>query len=1205
MNNQRAAAVSVLLLLAAMLTANGQSITGRISGVVTDPTGAVVPEAPVQLTYELTQQARSFRTGQNGSFTFTNLLPGTYSLSITLPGFSAYGQKNINVGAQENVDLHEIRLTIGEVTTTIEVQAEAARVATDSSDRSVLVGANTINNLPMRGRDYLGLMNTMPGVQATSTNDRPGWNASAAAFNGGNSGQMLITLDGIANQNSGYSASNTAGYISPSPDAINEVKVVVTNFNAEYGQRSGGQYNVSIKSGSANFHGTAYYVWRHEQFNANEWFNNKKSLAKPIYRFQNPGGTIGGPVLIPGTSFNKSRTKLFFFFSYDYLHSTVTRGPYSYNMPTLLERTGDFSQTVTSTGVPIAIHDPTTGVQYTGNKIPDSQITPAGRAIMKLFPTPFTTDPTGQRQYNAQYQWTGDKPHSDKILRLDYYLGSKTTSFMRLIQDYENENGVGALLGAPTSARWGQFRSQFPAHSAGAVLTVIRAFRPNLVNEFTFGVNSENNYTSPMDSVEFTAFNTLPNLKDPATGQVVSLPHIFNGNYMNLIPNINFGTLNAQSAGQSVTNPPGFAWDSRWPHGGKDTIYNVLDNVSWVKARHSIKVGFYFEWCSRPVSVYSTYNTAGTYYFGTDGANPNDTGYAYSNLLTGAVQSYGEDNIKQINHARYNQVEWFAQDSWKVARRLTIDVGMRFQIIQPAYSAGATLGLFDPKAYDPSKSGQLLFPAVVQGKNVSMNPKTAATYLYARRGFFDPASYPANGLPYSGIVQYDSKFFKTPPVLLSPRFGFALDVFGDGKTALRGGFGVFYDRPYGVDVIGATGSGIGPMAAPPNFLAPTFYNTTISGLQTAQAWYGAQRMMGGARDYPNPTLYSWSFGIQRNLGGGIILDVAYVGNTSLYGFRTSTNDANAIAPLTTWTPTGGPNGTPNPAYFDPTSKGGTGAFYVADLIRAMIGYQGYSTINTYTSEGRTNYNALQVQLNRQFGKTVQFSANYTWAKALQYTRQQWVPDEKNVNSTRPHAVNASFGWSVPGGSRLWTNFLTKGALDGWRLNGQVALFTGTAMTINCSAQSAPIGWPNGTPTGGVPMRCWMVDPTMAGLWLPAGAAPPSTAETGLWYPFNASNFVLPPGSTLGYGNTPLTLTYGPGFENIDLALSKEFRVSEGKSFEFKAEAFNALNHFNPSNPNTSLTRNYATGANTNANFGVITTAQNTARRMALTLRFRF
>ena len=448
--------------------AYGQTVSGQISGSVADAAGSVIPGAAVQLTNDLTKQTRAFTTESNGAFVFTNLVGGDYSIHIAVTGFKSYDQKGINVSAQERVDLHEIRLQVGDVSSTIEVQGEVARVATDSSDRAILVNTTMIENTPMQGRDYLGILRALPGVQATDTNDKPAWNANGPSVNGasgaGMAGQMLITLDGIGSQNSGFSAGQTAAYMSPSIDAISEVKVLVSNYQAEYGARAGGQMNVTVKNGSNRFHGSAYWYWRHEMFNANLWFNNKTGVAKPRYRFQNPGLTFGGPLLIPGTKFNKSRTKLFFFFSEDFLHTTQTGAVSSYNLPTALERSGDYSQTLTTTGLLIPIKDPTNGQPFPGNKMPASQISPIGSAIMNLFPLPTTVDPTGRRQYNSQYQFNRDQPHEDRILRVDYNIGPRDTAFVRFIQDYESDRGVGALLGG--GGGWGQFRSSWSLQSA-------------------------------------------------------------------------------------------------------------------------------------------------------------------------------------------------------------------------------------------------------------------------------------------------------------------------------------------------------------------------------------------------------------------------------------------------------------------------------------------------------------------------------------------------------------------------------------------------------------------------------------------------------------------------------------------------------------------------------------------------------------------
>ena len=644
MKSIRSVAILLTALCVVSFSALAQSVTGQISGTVTDSADTVIAGARVQLTNDLTQQVRSITTETSGSFIFADLVPGNYSIHVIHPGFKAYVQHPISVSADEKVALHDIRLAVGDVATTVSVEAETAHVATDSSDRSILVNSTQIANTPVRGRDWIGVLETLPGVVDLNNHDVPGWNSGMPTVNGGQTGQVFITFDGVGSQDSGSTVNN--GYLAPSVDAIGEVKVLVSNYSAEYGSRGGGQLVVTVKNGTNQFHGSAFYFYRHESLNANEFFNNSASLQRPLYRYSNEGGTFGGPLLIPGTNFNKSRTKLFFFFSEDYLSFLTPGALNKFTMPTALERQGDYSQTDTTTVKLIPIKDPTTGKAFPNNIIPVSRISPLGFAMMNLFPMPFTTDPTGQHQYNAIYQFSRHDPHEDRILRLDYNVSSSTQAFVRLINDYQADRGIGATLNS--TGGWGQLPTDYGIQSAGAVLTVIHTFRPNLINEFTAGVNRAHQ-TVGVESQTELATNQLSALKGPG-GQGVSLPKIYPGNeyglMTNLIPNIRFTTLNPQSAGQGVTNPPAFTFDARFPFDGTDQLENITDTVSWIKGAHSVKTGFYFERVTRNVSVYSQYNVNGSYYFGSDTASPYDSGYAYSNLLLGSVQAYGEDNSK-------------------------------------------------------------------------------------------------------------------------------------------------------------------------------------------------------------------------------------------------------------------------------------------------------------------------------------------------------------------------------------------------------------------------------------------------------------------------------------------------------------------------------------------------------------------------------
>jgi hypothetical protein len=1214
----RACAAILFLLLAIAPAAYSQMMSGQITGRLADSAGAVVPGARIQLTNELTKQVRDFLTDSSGNFTFTNVPPGNYTIRVAHPGFKTYEQQDINVGAVEKVALPEIQLQVGDVSTSVEVKASAVRVATDSSDRGVDVNTRQIEDTVTKGRDFMMLMSTLPGVQDLNQTDSRGWGTGSPTLMGGQSGQKLLVLDGAASQDSG---NRDFGYIAPSVDAVAEVRVLVANFNAEYGARSGGQMNVMVKSGTNAFHGSGYYYIRNDAFNANDFFNNKTGVARPSYKYHNIGGTIGGPFIIPGTNFNKSHNRLFWFFSYDYLHNTNVTTANHYTMPTALERAGDFSQTVTTTGVLIPVKDPLTGSPFPGNIIPGTRIDRTGAAMMNLFPLPNAVDPTGQRQYNSEFINPYSQPRTDRILRVDYPVTSKATAYVRLLQDYTGNDGYGQILGALGDG-WRQFPHGYDIPSAGAVASMIYTFKPNLVLETMWGITRGHQINAPTDQNLYN--NSLLPLKD-AQGNTVPLARLFPGsNTLNLRPQINFGFpsgFSAQSAGQTIANAPQYGFDSRWPFDGTDQVQTVNSNLTWVKGAHNLKAGFYLERMARNVSVYSTYNTAGSYYFGSDTSSAVDTGYPFSNLLTGGFFGYGEDSLKQTNHARYTQIDWFLQDTWKVAPRFTVDVGMRFQYQGPLHTTGQRLGLFDKATYDVTKAGQPLYPALVNGQKVALNPITGATYPFVRQGTFDPASF--TNTPFSGVKDYIGNFWNAPPISLGPRVGFAWDVFGNGKTAIRGGFGIFYDRAATVDYIGALAVGRGPLAAPPNYLAPIVLNSSFSALANSTALLTPQDIQGGSPDHKLPTTYNWSIGIQREIRWGLVLDIAYVGNTYKHGFNSAPNgvELNPVAPFTTWTPQGGTN----QRFVDPTST--SGALYSTNLIRSMVGYKGIGQIPLFVNNGTTNYNSLQVQVNRRVGRSLTWSANYTWSKTLVYNRQQFTDDSLTrtdvgvpnggaggasaTGTNRPHAFNANFGWDV--WAPKTSNRVLRQMVEGWRFMGTAQIYSGSGISPYCGGFTGnPVGYPNGTPTGSVLFRCQMLNATQDALWLPSGTQPSavgSTADPRLWYPINPGNFALPKGfspfTTGIIGNMPGVLTYGPGLELFNLALQKEFKTTERQRLQFKVEATNALNHFNPANPNMNLNLNYNTGVNTNAAFGTVQAAQFQNRRAILSARYTF
>jgi hypothetical protein len=1283
----------LLPLLVFMPVANAQTSSATISGLVTDATGGAIVGADVQLTNDLTKQQNDFKTDRGGRYQF-QVAPGDYTLHVAQSGFKAYDQK-ITVGQAERFANPQIKLQVGDVTTSVEVQGEIAHVQTDSSDRTITVNQTQIQDTPSAGRNYLNILRSLPGTATTKTTDGRGGTGAAGgggapAVNGG-AGQLLVTINGIASQDSG--APGTGGYQAPSVDAIGEVQVMVSNYTAQYGARNGGQMNVVIKNGTSQFHGTGYYYYRHEEFNANEWFNNRNTrtvngipgqpTAKPLYRWQNPGGTIGGPLFIPG-HFNRDRNKLFFFYSDDELHHIGTNGPNHYTMPTALERRGDFSQTFTTGGVQIPIYNPLNNqVQYTNNQIPASQINPQGYAMLNLFPVPCggnacTTsnglDPTGGRAYNFTDSFKNSSPLTDRILRIDAPLGKSTSFYVSALQDYYATHGAGSLLQS-SGAGWGQFLSTYGVPNVNLAANLVHTFTPNLINEFTAGINRSFQIVDADDNSDCTAsidsigegealpypcsLRSNPNLKGP-DGQAVTFPDLFPGaNDQNLLPNINFttagGGFSRQIAPtQGVQSAPAFGVNTRWPFRGTDQITSVTDTVSWIKGTHTVKFGFYLEHDSRNVTIYNNFNIGGSAYFDPDRANPNDTNWAYSNALIGSMFAYGTDNKRQINHSRYTTYEGFIQDTWKVSRRLTLDYGLRIQSIGPVTDKGADLGFFDTATYNQDQVGQLLFPACTvavtssgcaKANLIAVNPATGKQYPFAQVGTFDPASYASGSYPWSGAKFYKSSFWNRD-LNLGPRIGFAYDVFGDGKMAVRGGFGMFYGRATSTDNIGASGAGTGPTEVAPLFLAPSYSYPTFASLSGATASYAPQTVYGGTPNILNPQTIQWSFGIQRDLGLGTIMDVSYLGWVTHHGFALSGYDLNGVAPYTTWRPTPGPDTNSCGQvlrYLDPTAKAPNasnctgGAGLNTNLIRALVGFDGWQAIHLGTNSGESNYNALQVQFNKRFGKRLQFGVNYTWSKNLSYSnneRDQWLDNELTYNVTsgnRPQVVNVNFGYKLQNGTSLLPsgarNYVTKLFLDGWNINGVMSFYDGQPWGVTCSASGAPVGYWFGTPTDTPNMRCAMNGSMFQAGGNSAVVASGSNTDPRLFMNLNVCNnakdlnnhvipctitspgLVLPDKNSFGLGNTPLTLLYGAGFENEDISVSKTITLgAESRTLEFRAEAFNILNHFNPSNPssgNSTVTYDFVKNTQTNANLGTITGAQNTARHMALSLRFRF
>ncbi len=1137
------------ILLALPLIAAAQGLTGSISGTVADQTGSAVPGAEITLTSVQTGFSRSVTSDANGSFVLTQLLPSTYRLAVTSKGFKRYEQTDIVLTATERVVLQRIDLQVGEMTQTIEVTAETARLQTQSAERSGLMTLEQTQNVPLKGRDYLGLVKLLPGVIDTANRNAPGWNnLGGITINGNRAGTINLTLDGISSLDTG---SMGGPYLAPSVDAVAEVKVLLTNYQAEYGRSSGGTINTVIKSGTREFHGGAYYFLRNEALNANEFFRNRDGLPRPLYRFNYPGYFIGGPV--PMGSFNKNRDKLFFFWSHEFLPRNYPTNLVRRTFPTQAQRNGDFSQTFDTNQRLIPIWDPLNNrVPFPGNIIPQNRIDRNGQALLNVFPLPNATDPTNN--FNALIQAPVDQPRQDKILRIDYNIGPRTQFYWRGINDYEAFKGdFGFVL---ASGSWGQLPINYQIRSAGMVSTLIHTFSPTLVNEFTFGVNRALQTVDPLNQAGLdrnVRSNVTPNL-----------PQFFpEANPSNLIPQANFG---------GVPNAGVLNVEQRYPFFGTNNIWNWSNNLSKIWKQHNFKVGLYVERTTRNAARGSAFN--GTFNFNRDVNNPFDTNFAYSNALLGSVQSYTEANAKLNGQARYLNVEWFAQDTWKITRRLTLDAGVRFYFIQPTWSEGQTLSAFDLATYDRTRQPQLIQPfRNAAGQRVGRDPVTGAELSPASIGQF------ADGVaPFQGMLQFNERLQNNPPIQVAPRVGFALDVFGNGKTAIRGGVGIFYDR-FNDDQI------LIHRELPPNVVTRTAVNTTIGELLRSPFRISPPGVTTIQRDFRPPTVYNWSFGIQQNIGFGTVLDVAYVGNVGRRLLQR--RSLNALNYGTRFLPSSRDTTTASSPLPD-------------NFLRPN---PGYADILYIEMAGTSNYHSLQTQVNKRFAKGFQFGVAWTWSKAmtivngnndavnpfLDYRMRQYG----RAAFDRTHNFVMNYLYDLPKASQLAKgNVIVKALFDNWQLSGVTTFTSGQPLGIGYSlVQAADLVGGSGA---GVDSRVNVLrNPIL-----------PKSERTELRH-FDTNAFAPPTREEFGIGNAPKDVLRGPGLNVFDVTFIKNipFGNTDQRRLQLRFEFYNFFNHTSFQGVDTTA-RFDAQGRQVSGTFGQYTSTLD-ARRVVLGAKFYF
>ena len=1137
------------------------TVTGTIAGTVLDPSGKAVAGAKITVTSQATGTPRTASANESGAFSVVALEPGVYSVQIEHPGFKSFDRTGVVVGANERIALGEVVLQVGAVNETVTVAAEAAHVETDTSESSAEITTSQVMNLTARGRDVVSLLRTIPGVAYQADPDSAGasYGTTSPSIRGASNNMNILSVDGVVSNDMGtpnvFSSVTTM-------DAIGEVNVVMNAYRAEYAGNGGTVVTIVSKSGTSEFHGNAYYYLRNEDLNANDFFNNRNKLKRPEYRYNTFGFSLGGPIYIPG-KFNRDKKKLFGFYNLEQLTDRIpASGITDYMMPTALERAGNFSQTVDTNGKLIPVNDPLNNkTPFPGNIVPSNRLDPNGLALLKILPLPNFVNPaiTGNT-YNYQIQEVQNWPKRSQLFKIDYVISDKDRMWVRGKEWLSTQQGYGVAAGAKPI---GFFAQCYCFSEEGIATGWTHIFTPNLVSEFTTGVrrNHEgwkpyNDTSTPTQQVP-TAGNPLSTVLRSAIGFTAGQWYP-SSNPDGIIPRFSFG----------ISNSPDVSFDDRFLKNGTDFTFNISDNVSWTHGSHTVKVGidgYRVREYEGERSIFS-----GTFSFARDTNNPLDSNWAFANTALGNFNTYTESNARYGANERQSIIEWFAQDTWKITRRFTLDYGIRFTWANQMYPHYAgqqsvlALGLYNPA------NAPVLYQPVIGPGNVRMaqNPLTGALLPQAYVGYFVPGSgNPANGGVLSGDPNYPRGFVDQQPTHLGPRLGFAYDVFGNGKTALRGGMAVLYNPRFSV---------WSPTTEnPPAILSPIAYYGTIATLNQAAAngVLAPSNTNAFQVNGKTPRVYNGSIGVQQDLGHSLLLDVqyalvlgrdlqqSYAINTVPYGSQFQHIDPTKGTPLAD-------------NFFRP--------------------YPGYAGITYYANTFTSNYHGLLVSLTRRFTKGLELGVAYAFSKYMDVTNGNTaLPLYQPLHSwsygldpaDQTHNMTFNFIYDLPMASKVLPNPVVRYALDSWVLSGIAQFATGQPVGVSFSTVDG-----TNLNGGGDAQRIDVCGNAYSG----------TTHTFSQW--FNTKAFCRP--GMNDPGNAGKYDLRNPGVNNWDMSLTKNFPVkSERRYFSLRWEAYNAFNHTQYAGLNTSA-RFDINGNQTNALFGTVTSTR-TPRVMQGSLRFTF
>jgi hypothetical protein len=1088
-----------------------------ITGTVADTSGAVVPNAALTLTNPANGQTRETVSNSAGSYRFANVGIGTYTLTATAQGFQKYTKTGIVVNVAQTVEA-DVALAVGSQSQTVTVAADALQVQTETSEVSTLINGEQVSQLATNGRNItslaalgLGVSNNLPpfgGVNALTS-------ANGISFNGARTTHNIYMIDGGEQNDRGCGG---CFMNLPSQDSIAQFQTLDSNYKPDYGIGSGGTILMVLKSGTSKYHGEVYEFNRNTDYNANDYF--LKAGGKPRSKFQLniPGGNIGGPLWIPHV-YNENKNRTFFFWNEEWRRliqgssPSITNAILAPNFPTAGANLAYTPPKGVAPVVPTTT-DPaklalyaadglTPGQPFPGNVIPANLMDQ--NAVLQLntgeFPKP---------NFNNGTQYIASIPQPtnvrEDIVRIDHTFNSKFQLMGHYLHDTLAQNYFPPLWGDSSYPTVGTAMNN-PSFSA--VIKLTQTYSPNLLNETAFNYSGNKITLTPIAGP-----GGVPFVKPSAWNATSFFPNA--NNLMNRMPEIQL-----QGSPLNVTWSPSYF---PWKNGYEGFQYR--DDVSWTRGRHQYKFGA--SWLHDYKNQQLQANTNGTVAFNSS----NFSGDSYVNYLLGFASSYSQLEYLAGKHWVNNNYSVYFNDDWHVMPKLVLNLGIRYDGLPHAFERYDKFANFVPALYDPSQGNPVNADGTLKAASLSTFSQTGSEQFYL------------NGIREAGVGGFPRGNVRNHYYTWQPRIGWAWDIFGNGKTVLRGGYGLFYERIQGNDVYNAA-------LNPPFAYQPSATNVYLSNPNTS-ALTGAttlnhfpSSLTNIKYDYNAPGTENYSMGIQRELAPSIVAVVQYVGSVGY-----SQNDDRAINTLPLIDADSTATGPYDHRQLVAAGKAN------ANLYRIFPGFAG---ITQEEDETNFNYNSLQAgfRVENRHGLTTQVA--YTWSHNLSIVANDLNSISNPFNAhydygsdtgfDRRHVLNISYVYALPWFTKS-SNLAAREVLGGWSISGISFFEKGIASKVAYSGSDV-LGLGGGTSN-----RPNLVSKV---------SYPKKFSQ---WFSTNSFADPVAPwagGPNQGFGNAPKDAVVGPGIQNWNISLFKSIPLtsSEGPRIDLRFESFNTFNHTNP------------------------------------------